>query len=326
MITFLIRCVGWVSGLAILSWTGLAQAQSPTKFVSIGTGGVTGVYYVTGGAICRFVNRTRNEHGMRCREESSAGSVVNLDSLRRGSVNFALVQADLQFQAFKGQGAYAKTAPQEQLRSVFSTYPEILTVVAAKGTPGANINSLKGRRISLGMQGTGSRATVEAILQKEGWGSGDLQPVAERSPDEQSYAMCEGKIDAYVFVAGHPSSNVMRAVKECQARILGLSPEAIAHMVSLQPYFTASAVPGGVYPDHPEPVQSLGLMATLMTNAEVPEAAVYAVVKAVFDNFEEFKKLHPALSRLDPKTMVKDGLTAPLHPGALRYYKEKGWL
>lgn len=304
----------------------LAQVQTPTRFISIGTGGVTGVYYVTGGAICRLVNRSRNEHGMRCREESSAGSVVNLDSLRRGSVNFALVQADLHFQAYKGQGSYAQTPPQDQLRSVFSTYPEILTVVAAKGTQGANVNSLKGRRISLGMQGTGSRATAEAVLQREGWTAADLVPVAERSPDEQSYAMCENKIDAYVFVAGHPSSNVMRAVKECQARVLGLGPEAIAHMVAAQPYFTAASVPAGVYPGHAEPVPSVGLMATLMTNADVPEATVYAVVKAVFDNLDEFKKLHPALSRLDAKTMVKDGLTAPLHPGALRYYKEKGWL
>ncbi len=300
--------------------------QAQARFVAIGTGGITGVYYATGGAICRMVNRTRVDHGMRCREESSAGSVVNLDSLRRGVVNFAMVQSDLHFQAFTGQGSYAKAGPQEDLRSVFSIYPELITIVASKANPANSLDGLKNQRISLGMLGTGTRATVDTVLNKQAWTFNDMQPVVERSPDEQSYALCDDKIDAYVLVAGHPSPNVMRAVKECQAHLLGLPHAVINQMVTDHPYLVASDIPAGIYPEISKAVPSVGLMATLMTSSSVNESTVYAVTRAVFENLEEFKKLHPTFSRLEPKNMIKDGLTAPLHPGALRYFKEKGWL
>lgn len=303
-----------------------APAQAQARFVSIATGGITGVYYATGGAICRMINRTRVEHGMRCHEESSAGSVVNLDSLRRGVVNFALVQSDLHFQAYRGQGSYARTGPQQDLRSVFSIYPELVTIVAAQGSTATSLDGLKNMRVSLGMLGTGTRATVDQILRQQAWGADDLQAVEERAPDEQGHALCDNKIDAYVFVAGHPASNVMRAVKECQARLLGLSPTVISQMVAAHPYFVAADIPAGTYPEINAAVPSVGLMATLMTSASVHESTVYALTRAVFENLQEFKQLHPALARLDPKTMVRAGLTAPLHPGALRYFKEKGWL
>jgi len=303
-----------------------APAIAQSKFVTIGTGGITGVYYAAGGAVCRLVNRARATHGIKCSAESTPGSMVNIDSLKRNSLNFAIVQADLQFQAVKGQGAFANNGAQTELRSVFSLYPEAIVVLAKKDAGVNTLDDLKGRRFSLGMLGSGGRSTMEKLLQVSNWKSGDFGPVVEKTADEQGYALCENKIDGFAYVVGNPSPNVTRTVKECGAKVVPVDGPGVAVFLKESPYFVKTEIPGGVYPDHMSAIATIGMMASLVTNASTPDDMVYAVVKAAFDNLEELKTLHPTLAKLDPKRMIGEGLTAPLHPGAVRYYKEKGWL
>lgn len=300
----------------------LAQSRP----VTIGTGAVTGVYYAAGGSLCKMVNRDRAANGLRCLVEVSQGSTANIDSLARGNVAFALVQSDVQYRALKGEGAFAKTGAQGSLRSVFALHPETFTVLSAPDTGARVFAELKGRRVSLGLPGTGSRTTINHLLTIYGLQASDFAAVTERSADEQGYALCEKKIDAALFVVGHPVTHIARTMKDCAAQLIGLTEESRERVVAGSPYFIKTEIAAGTYAEQTTAVPTIGMVATLTTVESVPETTVYALVKGVFDNFEEFRKLHPAFAQLDPKKMVTEGLSAPLHPGALKYYREKGWL
>jgi uncharacterized protein len=303
----------------------LAPVHAQTQLATIAGGGVAGVYYATAGSICRLLNKDRLAN-VRCAVEVSQGSVANVAMLRRGSSPFALLQADVHYNAFNGTEGFAKDGAQSQMRSVFSLYPELVTLVVASNVTAANQDDLKGLRFSRGIPGSGSRATLDRVFALLGWGPADFGEVVERQTDEQGYALCEKKLDGFGYLVGHPATNVMRAVKNCGAKIVPMSTQAIAKLVSEKPYFVTAEIPSGTYPGQSNAIASAGLLATLVANESTPEPLVYALVKAVFENLDEFKKNNPAFANLQAATMIKDGLTAPLHPGAIRYYKEKHWL
>ena len=309
-----------VCGLAHM---GAAQAQP--QLVMIGAGGVNGVYYSVAGSICRQLNKDRSAN-TRCAVEVSEGSVSNVNLLRRGVAPFALLQTDVQFNAYNGLASFSAGGANKDLRSLFSLYPEVVTIVAASEANGRYLHDLKGKRLSRGVPGSGNRATMDSLFAALGWSAADFGTAQERAVDEQGYALCEKKLDGFAYLVGHPAPNVARTVKSCNAQLLSLSDEAIAQFTAGKPYLERTTIAANTYPGQTAPVQSVGLLATLMTLESAPEAQVYGLVKAVFDNLEELKKSNPALAGLTPEKMVKHGLIAPLHPGALRYYKEKGWL
>ena len=314
------------AALAAVCSMACISAFAQSRPMTIGTGAVTGVYYAAGGSICKALNRDRATHGLRCLVEVSQGSTANIDSLARGNVNMALVQSDVQYRAARGEGSFAKSGAQGDLRSVFGLYAETFTLLTTPDTGAKRFADLKGLRVSFGVVGTGSRTTVDDLLSIYGIQMTDYAAVTERAADEQGYALCEKKIDAALFVVGHPATHITRTTKDCNAQLIGLAEPARDRAVDGRPYFVKAEIPAGTYPGQSSAVPTIGMVATLTTMASVPEATVYAVVKGVFDNFDEFKRLHPAFSQLDPKRMVSEGLSAPLHPGALKYYKEKGWV
>lgn len=321
----LIRSI-FAAALSGMLLTVAAPATAQPKIMTIGTGGVTGVYYAVGGALCRLVNRDRAKSGIRCTVEASAGSVANVDSLTREALAFGMVQSDVSYSALKGIGAFEKGGARTQLRSVISLYPEMLTVLAGKDVNAAMLADLKKKRLSVGISGSGSRALVEDWFTSNGWQPEDRVTVQERTADEQGYALCENKIDAMAYVVGHPAPNVARTLKECGARLVALNAQNVDKYLETRPYAVRAEIPVGVYPSSTAPVSTVAVMAVLTTHAAVSDDMVYSAVKSIFENLDELKTLHPALANLDPKKMVTQGLTAPLHPGALRYYKEKGWL
>jgi len=303
---------------------GPAAAQQ--KFVTIGTGGVTGVYYSAGGAICRLLNKDRKSHGIRCSVESTGGSAYNVNAIRTGDLDFGMAQSDVQYNASQGLGAFEKDGAFKELRAVFSVHPEPFTVLAR---PEANIKSFedfKGKRFNIGNPGSGTRASMEELLAAMGWKTSDFSLASELKADEHGPALCDNKIDGFFYAVGHPSANIQDPVTTCGAKLVSLTGPAVDKLVSEKPYYAKATIPGGLYQGNPNPTETYGVLATLVTTSETPEETVYQLVKAVFDNFDEFKRLHPALANLDPAKMVKDGLSVPLHEGALKYYKEKGWV
>ena len=312
-----------IAAVAVGGFATVADAQQ--KFISIGTGGVTGVYYPTGGAICRLVNKNRKEHGIRCSAESTGGSIYNINTLRAGELDFGVAQSDWQFHAFNGTSKFKDQGKFEKLRAVFSIHPEPVTVIAKDGTGIKNITDLKGKRMNIGNPGSGTRGTWEVLEAALGWKRSDLKLAAEMKSAETGQAVCDGKIDAYFWLVGHPSALTQESLVTCDAHLVNVTGPAIDKLVAENSYYRKATIPAGMY-NNKEDIQTFGVGATFVSSTDVPDNVVYIVVKAVFDNFDVFKKLHPAFANLEPKTMISDSLSAPLHPGAVKYYKERGWM
>ncbi|WP_299779113.1 TAXI family TRAP transporter solute-binding subunit [uncultured Roseobacter sp.] len=308
----------------------LAMLTAPVamaeEFITIGTGGVTGVYYPTGGAICRLVNKGRKEHGIRCSVESTGGSVYNINTIRAGELEFGVAQSDWQYHAYKGTSRFEEQGPFEDLRAVFSVHPEPFTVVARADAGITSFADLKGKRVNIGNPGSGQRGTMEVVMEKMGWSTSDLALASELKAAEQSAALCDNQIDAMIYTVGHPSGSIQEATTACDSVLVEVSGAEIDALIGDNSYYRSAKIPGGMYRGTDGDVATFGVGATFVTSASVSEDAVYAVVSAVFDNFEDFKKLHPAFANLTAEEMATAGLSAPLHPGAAKYYKEKGWV
>lgn len=302
---------------------GAAQAQQ--QFISIGTGGVTGVYYPTGGAICRLVNKDRKEHGIRCSAESTGGSVYNINTIRAGELEFGVAQSDWQYHAWNGTAKFEDQGKFEKLRAVFSVHPEPVTVIAHPDAGIDGIEAVKGKRFNIGEPGSGIEGTWSVMEGALGWGRGDLKLAAEMKFAETSSALCDGKIDGYFGVVGHPAAAVQEAVATCDAQLVPVTGEAIDKLVADNPYYRTATIPAGMY-NNAEDITTFGVGATFVSSSDVPEEVVYVVVKAIFENFDAFKKLHPAFGNLKEEEMISDSLSAPLHDGAAKYYKERGWM
>jgi hypothetical protein len=300
-------------------------ASAQQKFVTIGTGGVTGVYYAVGGAVCRLMNKNRAETGLRCSVESTGGSVFNVNAIRSGELDFGLTQSDIQYAAVKGEGQLKDKADPD-LRAVFSVHPEPFTVLARKDAGVTKFEDFKGKRFNIGNPGSGTVASMEELLKQMGWTKADFSVAAELKADEQGTALCDNKIDGFFYGVGHPSAAIQDPTIACGAKLISLTGPAVDALVKEHPYYARATIPGGMYANNPNPTQTYGVLATVVTSSKVADSTVYALVKAVFENFDEFKKLHPAFAHLDPKEMIKNGLSAPVHPGAIKYYKEKGWM
>jgi len=303
-----------------------APASAQQKFVTIGTGGVTGVYYAAGGAICRLVNKDRAKHGIRCSVESTGGSVFNVNTIKGGELDLGFTQSDVQYNAVKGVGQFKDAGAVGDLRAVFAVHPEPFTVVARKEANIAKFEDFKGKRFNVGNPGSGTRSSMEELLAAMGWKLSDFSLASELKADEHGPALCDGKVDGFFYGVGHPSANIQDPTTSCGAKLVSLQGPVVDKLVADKPYYAKVTIPAGLYPNNPQATNTYGVLATVVASSKTPADTVYAVTKAVFDNFDEFKKLHPALANLTPQSMVKDGLSAPLHEGAARYYKEKGWI
>ena len=302
-----------------------AMAQDET-FITIGTGGVTGVYYPTGGAICRLVNRGRQEHGIRCSVESTGGSVYNVNAVEKGQLEFGVAQSDVQYQKYNGTEQFEDQGAYDGLRAAFSIHPEPFTVVARADAGIESFEDLKGKRVNVGNPGSGQRVLMERLMNQMGWTMNDFQLASELQAAEQSQALCDNNIDAMVYSVGHPSGSIQEATTACDSVLVPVDNDAAHKLVEENDYYRVATIPGGMYRGNDEDTTTFGVGATLITSDQVDEETVYQVVKAVFENFDQFKGLHPAFENLKKEDMASEGLSAPLHPGAERYFEEAGLL
>jgi uncharacterized protein len=301
------------------------SAFAQQKFVTIGTGGVTGVYYAVGGAVCRLMNKDRQKTGIRCSVESTGGSVFNVNAIKSNELDFGLTQSDVEYNALKGEAQF-KGAAMGDLRAVFAVHPEPFTVLARKEAGVTKFEDFKGKRFNVGNPGSGTRASMEQLLEEMKWTLKDFALAGELKADEQGPALCDNKIDGFYYGVGHPSAAIQDPTTTCGAKLVALTGPAIESLLKKFPYYSVATIPGGMYANNPQPTTTYGVRALLVTSAKQPDEIVYNLVKAVFDNFDEFKKLHPAFAALEARDMLKSGISSQLHPGAVKYYKEKGWM
>lgn len=300
------------------------EAVQKTRFVTIGTGGITGVYYPTGGAIAKIVNKKRDEYGLRCTVESTGGSVFNVNAVLSGDLEFGVVQSDRQYQAIHGEKEWKDAGLQSNLRAVFSLHPEAVTLLAAADAGINTFEDMKGKRVNIGNPGSGQRENSIDALNASGMDyTTDIIAESVKAAEAPGLLQDE-RLDAFFYTVGHPSG----AFKEATSGRRKTKFIEIPHtdeLVKKFPYYAKTFIPVDLYPgaENTEDVKTFGVKATFVTSASVPDDVVYAITKEVLENLDEFKTLHPAFAHLTKEGML-EGLSAPIHPGALKYYKEVG--
>ena len=304
--------------------TVLPLAYAKTQFVTIGTGGLTGVYYPTGGAIAKMVNNKKKEYGIRATVESTGGSAFNINAILSGDLEFGIAQSDKQFQAMKGLAEWAERGPQADLRSVLSIHDEAVTLISAVESEIKDASDLKGKIVNLGNPGSGQLENAIEILQTLGIDPEKDVTAEYIKASEAPSILQDGRIDAFFYTVGHPNGAITEATSGAR-KVRFTSITGVDSMLKKYPYFSKTIIQASMYPgaQNDADTETIGMKATLVTSAKVPEDVVYAITKEVFENFEEFKKLHPAYATLTREGMLT-GLSAPLHPGAEKYYKEVG--
>ena len=306
--------------VASMTFSGVATAQ---EFISIGTGGVTGVYYPTGGAICRLVNKSRKEHGIRCAVESTGGSVYNINTIKAGELEFGVAQSDWQYHAYNGTSKFSDN-PFPDVRAVFSVHPEPFTLVVRADSGISDFMGLKGKRVNVGNPGSGQRATMEVVMDAFSIGMDDFALATEFKGSEMAKQICDGNIDAMIYTIGHPAAAIKEATTTCDVKLVSVSGPEIDKLVADNPFYRTATIPGGMYKGTDGDTTTFGVGATFVTSAQISDDVVYVVAKSVMENIDDFRKLHPAFANLNPAEMVTDGLSAPLHPGAEKAYMELG--
>ncbi len=314
-----------LSTIASLAMTTLSVQAAGEQFITIGTGGQTGVYYVVGQSICQLVNRDTAKTNIKCNAPSTGASIANLNSIAAKEMDMGIAQSDWQYHAYNGTSSF-EGKKNDKLRAVFSLHAEPFTLMARDDSGIQNFDDLKGKRVNVGDPGSGTRATINVIMKEKGWTDRIFKVAAELKPAEMASAMCDNNLDAITYNVGHPNGALKEATASCPAHLVPVTGPEIDKLVAEHSYYAKATIPGGLYKGTDNAVETFGSYATLVSSTDVSEEKVYAVVKAVFDNFARFKRLHPAFANLKEEEMIKNALSAPLHDGAVRYYKERGWL
>lgn len=317
----------------IFSTSGLISKSFAADFISIGTGGPTGVYFVVGNSVCRMVHKEAAEgrksgrkHGLRCAAPSTGGSNYNIGQIKAGELQFGVAQSDWQYHAYNGSSKW-KGNQFKDLRAVFSVHPEPFQLIAGKNSKINSWDDLKGKVVNIGNPGSGQRGTMEVLMKARGMSTSDFKQATELTSSEQVGALCDGKVDAIAYTVGVPNGAIGQAIDGCGANFVNLNSAAEKKLVNDNPFYAFANIPAGsFYKSQKSDAVTFGVMATFVSSSSVKDSVVYEVVRAVFENLDDFKKLHPAFKNLDPKQMIKNGLSAPLHNGAMKYYKEKGWM
>jgi len=311
--------------LATIALAGaLSLPAFAAQFITIGTGGVTGTYYPTGGAICRMVNKQKKQTGIRCSVESTGGSVYNVNTIKAGELDFGISQSDTAYQAYYGKGKFKGKAIKE-LRSTIAIYPELLAFVVAKRSGIKKFTDIKGKRVNIDTPGSGTRMTTEIVLKAFGIKKSDLAQVDELKSSEGPTMLKDDHIDGYFGVFGHPTANIKDAANSVDIDLIPIDGKPIDELVKKYPYYAKGIISGTFYKGVTHDTPSIGVKAVLCTSSKISDKVVYTVVKTILDNFEAFKKLHPAYKTITKKSLL-DGLSIPQHPGAVKAFKEAGLL
>lgn len=296
-----------------------------TRFVTIGTGGVTGLYYPTGGAISRMLNKKFKQFGIKATVESTSGSVFNINAVLQGDMEFGIAQSDRQYQAYHGLAEWTESGPQEDLRAVFSIHAEPITLVVSEVSAIRKIGDLSGKRINLGNPGSGQLQNSKDVLIAAGLSEQDIMAEYVKAVEAPGLLQDE-RLDGFFYTVGHPNGNIKEATSgRIKVFIVPIVGENVEKMVEDYPYYAEALIPHSFYPRalNSEDIKTIGVKATFVTSRNVDEELVYALAKVVFENLKDFKSLHPAYAFLTKENMLQ-GLTAPVHRGALRYYREVG--
>ncbi|MCW8914921.1 MAG: TAXI family TRAP transporter solute-binding subunit [Magnetovibrio sp.] len=319
------RMAIWTGALTFSIFSNQAFSQDPIVDITIGTGGHAGVYFPTGEAICKSVNKNTIRHNVRCSVIPTNGSIENISMLQSGTIDFGIVQSDIQFYAVRGYGPFKQYGPDQDLRAVLSLFAESFTVVARVGSGIKRLNDLKGKRVNIGNPGSGQRADMDLVMAIKRWKKSDFERATELTSDQQGKALCANKIDAFVFTAGHPNHSIKATAEHCDVEVVQAYDATIKTLVEKYPYYVRTRIPAGAYKGTTSAIPTFGIKATLVATSQIPDKIVKTVVQSIFDDFIDFRFQHSAFFNLKPDEMVRTKHAAPLHPGAALYFGNMGY-
>ncbi|MAC48427.1 MAG: C4-dicarboxylate ABC transporter substrate-binding protein [Oceanospirillum sp.] len=299
----------------------VAVSHGDSSFITIGTGDITGVYYPAGGAICRLINEEKEQHDLRCAVESTEGSAYNLFSLRRNEFDLAIVQADWLYHASRGSSIFSENGADDSLRLLFNLHSESFTVVARKDSEINSFSDLKGKRVNIGSPSSGHRKTMELIMRRIGWSEKDFALATELPPSEMAAALCNGAIDAFIYMVGHPNTSIREATTFCDSQLVPLPGKLIQSFTEQYPFYQSAEIAGGMYRGTDKDISTFQVRASVVTNTSLSTEQGFQITRSVFAHLDQFKALHPALRSLDWSIMVPDKMPlVPLHPGAKKFF------
>lgn len=306
-----------ISALLVIAGWAVAQRQ----FLTIGTASVVGIYYPVGGATAQIINRANI--GVRATVEATGGSAFNVRALAAGELDMALAQSDVVYQAFNGTGIFeGEQVP--GLRTLMGLHAEPLHLVCAADAGVARIEDIRGKRINIGNPGSGIRFTTEQALAAVGIGLNEFT-VESLTAAESVDFLRDGRIDCLFYTIGIGGAALQDISTSMDVTFVPLDNPEFEPLVEEFPYFAFTTVPAGTYRGQDEDITLFGVKALFVTTENLSEEIAYNIVKAILDNLEDFRAIHPALRFLTAEDFTQ-GLGAPLHPGAERAFSEAGLL
>jgi len=310
--------IALLAGLALLASIALAGTASAKTFLSIATGGTTGTYYPIGGAIAQTVSKHAPD--LQVTAETGNASAANLNLIGTHGIEIAFAQNDVTFWAYNGKFMFK--SPFKNIRAIASLYPEHVHLITLKKTGIKSLEDLKGKRVSVGAPGSGVEADVRGIFQVAGLKYSDMKTdFLDFNATTQRFK--DNQIDAGFVVAGYPVASIMDLATTDDIQLISFDEAYLNKLTKDFPYFIKSTIPANTYKGVTGEIRTPAVMAILVCDANVPEATIYQFTKALWDNIGEVQKAHAKGKLITLKTAL-DGLTVPLHPGAAKYYKEKG--
>ena len=302
------------------------QTQASTRkkplHMILGTGSVQGVYFPIGGVICRLLNRGTELHRMRCSLESTGGSIYNLRQLRAENLDLVFAQSDWQYHAYNGSSTFKEEGANKDLRAVFALEADPLALIVKDDSNIQSFEDLQNRIVSFGYKRSLQHRIIDDLLDAKGWNDSNFKSVERMSDTKQIGAICSGSVDAILLLSSSLNDHLSGLSDECKLRLLPIESPEISGLIETKPYYRVAKIAKGLYLDATKATKSFGLGATFVADIDTSPKAIYHVVKEVVENFKDFKSLHPSLTGLDKRELPHAGISIPLHPGAVRYYKE----
>jgi len=309
----------FTAGLALLLMVSIfAGAASATTFISIATGGTGGTYYPLGGGIAEIISRTVPD--FQVTSETGNATNANLNLIGTHQIEMAFAQNDGSFWAYKGMTPFKE--PYENIRAIASLYPEHVHFVTLKGSGINDIMDTTGKRVSVGAPGSGVLGDVTAIMRVAGIKFADMQTdFLDFNNTTQRFK--DGQLDAGFVVAGYPTSSLMDLATTHDIDLVSFNDEFMGKLIKEYPFFIKDTIPAGTYNGVDRDVSTPAVMAMLVCDAQLSDDVVYKFTKALWENISDLHKVHAKAKLITLETAL-DGVSVPVHPGAAKFYTEKG--
>ena len=286
--------------------------------VNIATGGTAGAYYPIGNAISEIINK--NVEGVTSSAQSTGASVANINMLAEGQIEMAIVQNDIAYYAVNGQNMFDKKC--ENLRGIASLYPETFQFVTTVESGIMTVEDLKGKRVAVGVKGSGVEANVRQILQVYDLSYDDIDEQF-LSFAEAANALKDGTIDVACVTAGYPTPSVQDVASQKNIRIIPLDENKITMLTIDFPFYTRAVIPEGVYQGFDREVSTVNVMAILVATDKMSDIDGYNITRAIFNNTDKLSASHPAANRIEKKSALAGMGFIKMNDGAEKFLKEK---